>query len=165
MSRLCSHVYLFPGRCSKMLRAAWTWMGSFLLSTARTAAKSPLMTSSSCWLTSGSESSALFCYFSESLVTVAQNTHVRARLVFCWMCISNGIASNTTFVPTRDLTHPVKKALHFDKSLLQTWLHFVSYFKSLSSSDLRRASFRQSLDSWMSPLSVSHLTSQVCFHF
>lgn len=34
-----------------------------------------------------------------------------------------------------------------------------------SSSDLRRANFRPSLDSWMSPLSVSHLTSQVCCPF
>lgn len=47
---------VFPGRCSKMPWAAWTWMGSFLLSTGRTAAKSPPMTSSSCLLTSGSES-------------------------------------------------------------------------------------------------------------
>lgn len=64
---------MFPGRCSKTLRAAWTWMGSFLLSTAKTAAKLPPTTSSSCWPTSGSESSPLFCYYSECLVTVAQN--------------------------------------------------------------------------------------------
>lgn len=57
--------HMFPGRCSKTPRAAWTWTGSFLLSIARTAAKSPLMTSSSCWLTSGSKSSPLFCYFKQ----------------------------------------------------------------------------------------------------
>lgn len=39
-----------------MPRAAWTWTESFLLCTARTAAKSPPTTSSSCWPTSGSES-------------------------------------------------------------------------------------------------------------
>lgn len=68
---------VFLGRCSKTLRAAWTWMASFLLCTARTAAKSPLTTSSSCWLTSGSESLPHFCYLSKCLVTVAQ-THFHA---------------------------------------------------------------------------------------
>lgn len=71
---------VFPGRCLKTPRAAWTWMGSFLLCTARTAAKSPPTTSSSCWPTSGSESSPHFCYFSERLVTVAQNTRALAHL-------------------------------------------------------------------------------------
>ena len=67
---------VFPGRCSKMLRAAWTWTGSFLRCTDTTAAKSPPMTSSSCWPTSGSESSPLSCYFSPCICT------------FCTWCIS-----------------------------------------------------------------------------
>lgn len=46
-----------PGKCLKMPRAVWTWTGSSLLSIARTAARSPPMTLSRCWLTSGSESS------------------------------------------------------------------------------------------------------------
>lgn len=58
--RLCGN--MFPGKCSKMLREVWTWTASFLHCTDRTAVKSPPMTSSSCWLTSESESRSPFCF-------------------------------------------------------------------------------------------------------
>lgn len=57
---LCGN--MFPGKCSKMLREVWTWTASFLHCTDRTAVKSPPMTSSSCWLTSESESRLPFCF-------------------------------------------------------------------------------------------------------
>lgn len=62
--------FCFLGRCSKMLREAWTWTESFPLCTARTAANSPPTTSSSCWLTSESETSTFLLshlYFDSSL--------------------------------------------------------------------------------------------------
>lgn len=83
---------VFLGRCLKTLMEAWTWMASFLLCTAKTAAKYPLTTSSGSWLTSGSESSQLFCYLSGCLITVAQTHFLCIILAY----ILKGIAWNTT---------------------------------------------------------------------
>lgn len=73
---------LLPGKCSKMLRAVWTWTGSSLLSTARTATRSPRMTSSSCWPTSGSELAAASAPSTPSTPCSALTSHRPGSCLF-----------------------------------------------------------------------------------